>query len=185
MLRAILSRYVGRPAKQLRFEYSRYGKPALAAEPGQAEVHFNLSHSHGLALVAVTHRQAVGVDLEYIRPMDDYDDVARSTFSANEYAAIRALPAAQRLEAFYACWTRKEAYIKALGEGLSHPLKQFDVSVAPDAPAALLSAGGDPQEAARWSLWALSPGPGYVAALAIAGRGWQLGTWQFEPREFE
>ena len=84
-----------------------------------------------------------------------------------------------RQKAFFNCWTRKEAYIKAIGKGLTLPLDQFDVSLAPGESASLLNAEGAPEEASRWSLKALTPAPGYVAALAVEGYNWHLNCWQF------
>jgi 4'-phosphopantetheinyl transferase len=179
LLRAILGRYLNRPAEQLRFCYDSYGKPSLAEAYGGDWLRFNLSHARGLALYAVTRERALGVDLEYLRADFASDGIARRFFSASEVAALRALPPHQKLEAFFNCWTRKEAYIKARGEGLSFPLDQFDVSLAPGEPAALLSTSGNPQEASRWSLEALTPAPGYVAALCVEGQGWRLKCWQW------
>ncbi len=179
VLRAILGRYLGVQPHQLRFCYSTYGKPALVAAPGQDTLSFNLSHSGGLALCAITRGRQVGIDLERIRTDVEHEHIAERFFSSQENAALRALPPALRAEAFFNCWTRKEAYIKASGEGLSLPLDQFDVSLVPGEPAALLDARGDAQEATRWSLRALSPGVGYAAALAVEGHGWQLECWQW------
>jgi 4'-phosphopantetheinyl transferase len=130
--------------------------------------HFNLAHSHELAVYAFARHHAVGIDVEYVRELADARQLAARFFSARENAAWLALPAGQRAVGFYNCWTRKEAYIKAIGEGLSCPLDQFDVSLAPGEPARLLSIAGDEGAANQWSLWTLSPAPGYVGALAAA-----------------
>jgi 4'-phosphopantetheinyl transferase len=132
-----------------------------------------------MGLVAVALDREIGVDIERVRPDQMEESVARRYFSPREVAALQALDADARQEAFFACWTRKEAYLKARGDGLSFPLDQFDVSLAPEAPAALLSVRGDPEEASRWSLQDLRPGPGYVAALAVAGNLERLKCWQF------
>jgi 4'-phosphopantetheinyl transferase len=183
VLRAILSRYAGIPPKQVRFCYGPHGKPALDEAHGGQTLRFNLAHSHDLALYAVTRGREIGVDLEWVgRPVPDAATIAEHYFSAAERARLRALPELLRHEAFYNCWTRKEAYLKARGEGLSLPLDQFDVSLAPGEPAALLSSHGDPGEVVRWTLWALIPGPGYVAALAVEGGDWQLECWDWEAR---
>lgn len=178
LLRAILSRYLDMEPGQLRFCYSPYGKPALATTPGQ-DISFNVSHSHGLAFYAVTRGREIGVDLERIREDLDCEQIAARFFSPHENAVLRALPAKLKPEAFFNCWTRKEAYIKAKGGGLSSSLDQFDVSLAPGEPATLLKTRGDPEEATHWSLRALRPGPGYVAALAVEGHGWRLACWQW------
>jgi 4'-phosphopantetheinyl transferase len=167
LLRIILGRYLNVPPHQLRFHYNGAGKPALAICFDKQELSFNLSHSHGIALYAMTHARAVGVDIERIDPNLRADQIAKSFFAPAEVAELFAIPSALRPRAFLSCWTRKEAYVKARGDGLSHPLDQFQVSLAPSAPAALLSAQWDPQEASRWSLYDLAPWPEYVAALAI------------------
>lgn len=179
LLRAILSRYLDMEPGQLRFCYSDYGKPSLATMPGQDTLSFNVSHSHGLALYAVTRGREIGIDLERIRADLDCEQIAARFFSPRENAVLRALPAKLKPEAFFNCWTRKEAYIKARGGGLSLPLDQFDVSLAPGEPTTLLNIRGDPQEALRWSLRELMPGPGHMAALAVEGYDWHLTCWQF------
>ena len=178
VLRDLLSRYLKAQPHQLRFDYSPYGKPALAA-PGHAALNFNVSHSHGMALFAITRGREIGVDIEYIRADFECAEIAERFFSSQENAVLRTLPAGVQHEAFFNCWTRKEAYIKAIGEGLSHPLDEFDVSLAPGEPAALLTSRGDPREVERWSLKELFPAPGYVAALAVEGSDWRLSCWQW------
>jgi len=179
VLRRILSRYLGLEPQQLRFCYSHYGKPDLAPAAGMRPLRFNLSHSHTLALYAVTCGREVGIDVEYLRTNFAHEEIAARFFSARENTTLQTLPPHLRYAAFFTCWTRKEAYIKAHGEGLSLPLEQFDVSLAPGAPAALLATRHDPLAASRWSLQELQPGPGYVAALAVEGHGWRLACWQW------
>jgi 4'-phosphopantetheinyl transferase len=179
LLRTILGRYLDQEPSELRFCYSRYGKPSLAASAGESALRFNISHAHGLALYAVTSGREIGIDLEHLRADFAGEDIAERFFSRREVEALRALPADMRQKGFFNCWTRKEAYIKARGEGLSLPLDKFDVSLAPGEPAALLSTPGDPREAARWSLRELEPGPGYVAALVVEGHDWRLKCWQW------
>jgi 4'-phosphopantetheinyl transferase len=178
-LRDILGRYLGVPPSALEFRYSVYGKPDLAGVADGQRLCFNLSHSYEMALFAITCDRDVGVDIEHLDRAIACEEVAERFFSARERATLRALPADVQHRAFFNCWTRKEAYIKAHGEGLSLPLDQFDVSLAPGEPVALLATHGDPQETLRWSLQALTPGPGYVAALAVEGQGWQLSCWQW------
>ncbi len=182
VLRAILSCYLDVEPSQLGFSYSGYGKPALATAPGKDSLRFNVSHSHELALYAITRGREVGIDIEHIRANVASDAIAERHFSSREVATLRALPAHLRREAFFTCWTRKEAYIKARGEGLSLPLDRFDVSLAPGEPAALLRTLGDPGEASRWALQALTPGGGYVAAVVVEGHDWQLTCWQWPGR---
>lgn len=180
LLRTLLGRYLETDPGQLRFCYSPHGKPALAWEANRNRLRFNLSHSRGLALYAVTRARELGVDIEFIRPEPADEEIAERFFSPREVAALRALPSNMQREAFFNCWTRKEAYIKARGEGLTLRLDQFDVTLTPGEPAALLSTNGDPQEASRWALKNLAPGPGYGAALAVEGDNWRLKCWQWQ-----
>ena len=179
VLRALLGFYLNNAPECLSFRYSSHGKPALAWESGGDMIRFNLSHSHGVALYAVTRGREVGIDLEYIRSDLEVEQIAERFFSRREIATLRALPIDLRTDAFFLCWTRKEAYIKARGEGLSLPLDQFDVSLIPGEPAALLSTHRGSHEALRWSLQELTPAPGYVAALGVEGHGWGLACWQW------
>ena len=184
LLRTILSHYLGIEPSLLRFSYSDYGKPSMVPMPAQNVLQFNLSHSDGLALYAVARGREIGIDLERVHPIDDAESIAERFFSPQEKAVFRTLRPSQKQEAFYTCWTCKEAYIKARGEGLSMPLDQFGVSLDPGKPAELLSIPGDQREPTRWSLQRLAPGSGYVAALAVEGHDWRLTCWQFlaQPR---
>ncbi len=178
-LRGILGRYLGVPPTRVEFSYGRRGKPALAARPGTPALRFNLAHSDGRALCAVAVGRDVGVDLERLRPDFATDAVAAHFFSGAEVTTLRTLAAERRTRAFFDCWTRKEAYIKARGEGLWLPLDRFEVSLAPGEPPALLATHDEPAEVARWSLRAIDVGRGYAAALAVEGRGWRLERWQW------
>lgn len=171
-LRLLLAGYTGRPAAALRFGYERFGKPFLlpAARSCAVPLAFNVSHSHEMALLAFG-RGRIGVDVERVRPELAAGRIAERFFSPREAAALRELPPAEQPAAFFRCWTRKEAFVKARGEGLALPLHSFDVSLAPDEPAALLRVADDPAEAARWTLRTITPAlPGYLAALAVEGR---------------
>jgi 4'-phosphopantetheinyl transferase len=178
-LRSILGRYLGVEPGRVQFEYGPRGKPRLAEPFANLALCFNLAHSHELALYALAYRREVGIDLERVCPLPDAEEIATRFFSAHESAAWRALPPNWKQEAFYLCWTRKEAYIKAIGDGLARPLDQFDVSLVPAEPAQLLRVEGNPKEANRWSLQTLEPAPGYVAALAVEGHGWRLVCWDY------
>jgi len=180
ILRALLARYLGVKAGDLRFCTNAHGKPALDPGSGTADLRFNLSHSQGLALFAFALRREVGVDLEFVRPSLRDDRLAERFFSPQEVAALRALPPDAQTEAFFHCWTRKEAYIKARGEGLSINLASFAVSLAPDALTSLPITAIDDPEAGRWSLRALNPGGGCVGAIAAEGADWSLSLWQWE-----
>jgi 4'-phosphopantetheinyl transferase len=179
LLRVILGRYLNRKPAHLCFEYGPYGKPFLSASPGRDPISFNVCHSQGLALFAVTLGRQIGIDVEYLRTDFSWQDVAERFFSPQENADLRALPEREQREAFFSCWTRKEAYIKARGEGLSHALDEFDVSVDPKEPARLLTTRGDPREASRWSLRALTLASGYVGTVAVEGLDWRLACWQW------
>jgi 4'-phosphopantetheinyl transferase len=179
VLRAILGLYLDMAPRYLSFRYSSHGKPALAWESGGNAIRFNMSHSRGVALYAVTRDREVGIDLEFIRRDLEVDQIAERFFSRRETVTLRALPTDLREYAFFLCWTRKEAYIKARGEGLSLPLDQFDVSLTPGEPAALLSTHPDSEEALRWSLHELPLASDYVAALALEGHSRSLSCWQW------
>jgi 4'-phosphopantetheinyl transferase len=179
LLRAILGRYLNREPSRLRFVYNEYGKPALAKDHGEDALSFSLSHSGGLALYAVTRRREIGIDLERVRVKLSAEPIAERFLSPGEVAELRALPASMQKEGFFNCWTRKEAYMKAKGKGLWLALDQFEVSLVPGEPAALLSTNGDRREACRWSLQDLTPAPGFVAALAVAGHNWQMKCYQW------
>ena len=151
---------------------------ATSIEP-QSAVRFNLSHSGELALLAVTRGREIGVDVEALRPVPEAESIARSNFSSNEYTAFCRLDQQQKLSAFFNCWTRKEAFIKAHGAGLSMPLEQFEVAFAPNEPARLTSIHGNARAAEQWTLCALHPADGYVAALAVAARQMKLSCWRW------
>jgi 4'-phosphopantetheinyl transferase len=173
-LRDILASYLAVEPCELRFQYSSYGKPSLSTEFAAHGLNFNLSHSHELALLGLAIGREIGVDVERHRSDVTDEPLAERFFSAREVAVLRALPRRQQTEAFFNCWTRKEAYIKARGEGLSFPLARFDVSLAPEEPAKLLRTRGEPREAARWTMRNLSPAPGYAGAVIAEGRNWRL-----------
>ena len=177
-LKAILGRYLGIDPSQVQFRYGPNGKPYLSAGNGSA-LRFNLAHSHELALCGVAYDREIGVDLEHIRSVPDVDQIAADHLTARENAALRALSGDEAIEAFFRCWTRKEAYMKATGEGLTLPPDQIDVSLSPQQAARLISVAGDPQAAVRWSLQSLAPAPGYAAAIAVAGHGWRLACWRW------
>jgi len=174
LLRTLLGRYLNLKPDTLRFGYAAQGKPFLMG----IGCRFNLSHSGGVALIAVTANREAGIDLERIRPEFANETIAEEFFSSQEIAALRGLPAYVQPEAFFNCWTRKEAYLKARADGLSFPLGQFSVSLIPGDPAALLSVHGEPDEIARWSLLHLNPGRGYVGALVVEGPRPRLRTFR-------
>jgi 4'-phosphopantetheinyl transferase len=174
LLRDVLSRYAGIDPALLRFTYGPKGKPGLETTPPNTGLHFNLSHAHELMMIAISVDTPLGIDVEYVRELPDLDDIARGFFSASEYSDLRRTPRTQRTEAFFNCWTRKEAYVKAIGDGLSAPLDRFDVTLTPGEPARIRGFAGDPANATRWSLYHLEPEPGYVGALAVKGNSWNI-----------
>lgn len=170
-LRILLGRCLGRPPATLRFSYHDHGKPAL--EP-RAPLQFNLAHSNGLAVYAVCLDAEVGVDVEPLQA-EPRERIPEHFFAPGEVAALRALPEDAQAAAFLRCWTRKEAFLKARGNGLSLPLDAFDVTLGPGEAPRLLRTAWDAEEASEWSLHDLSSSfPGYVAALAVRGGGWDV-----------
>jgi 4'-phosphopantetheinyl transferase len=167
MLRSILARYVCKSPADLRFNYNPQGRPSLTEECHGVRIEFNLSHSEEMGLLAVVKDRMIGVDIEQLRPMEQ--TIAQRFFSDNENAELCLLQDDEWKRGFFNCWTRKEACLKAIGQGISAPLDKFDVSLTPGQPAKLLAARtplwGDIR---RWQLEHLHPAPGYVGAVAIA-----------------
>ncbi|HET6978484.1 MAG TPA: 4'-phosphopantetheinyl transferase superfamily protein [Pyrinomonadaceae bacterium] len=161
-LRHVLARYLETRPEELRFAYNDYGKPSLA---GEQSLQFNMSHSHEVGLVAVTREAAIGVDVEHVRADFASEDIAKRFFSRLEVETFCSLPEEEKVRAFFRCWARKEAYIKAIGKGLSQPLDGFDVTLAPDKPAALLRA--DKEDRMNWWLSDLDVGEDYASALIV------------------
>jgi 4'-phosphopantetheinyl transferase len=175
LLRSLLGRYLDVAPQELRFETTAAGKPHLAS--GQRQLQFNVSHSGEYVLIAIADGRAVGIDVEEVRDDFDAGELAAHFFSSDEQRELEALTGRPKIEAFFECWTRKEAYVKARGEGLSLPLDQFDVSLRPGEPARLIATRPDPAEARRWQLSGLHVADGYKAALAVEGQGCTLRFW--------
>ncbi len=180
MLRTLLSSYTDVPASRLRFTYGQRGKPQLPGAPAEMGLQFNLSHSANLVVFAFTLTRPLGVDIEHLRPVSDAESIAKRYFSIGEYKVFRRLPLDQRQEAFFNCWTRKEAYMKAVGDGLSVPLNRFEVTIPPGDPAKMLTLEGHSERAAEWSLYHLEPMQNYVGALAISSGDWKLAAWNLD-----
>ncbi len=179
-MRQILGLYTGISPGDLMFAYGEKGKPELAGTAKEHGIEFNLSHSSEMALLGVTHGLVLGVDIEWIRPDFATQEIAERFFCASEVRCLLGLPAEQRAEAFFSCWTRKEAYIKALGEGLSVPLDSFEVAFGPGVPAALLQVRVAPAEVLRWSMYNLEAPEEYKAALVVEGKQHQLRQLRWE-----
>ena len=174
ILRELLGAYLRSAPANLQFNYGNYGKPVLVAKTSSLSLQFNLSHSGGLAVYAFSLGRRLGIDVEQIRPQLAGEDIARRYFAERELAELRALPPQLRAEGFFRCWTRKEAYVKAQGAGLSIPLDSFTVSLTPGRPEDL-----ETEDSAQWLLRSLDPSPGFVAAVVGEGRDWQLRRWSW------
>ncbi|MDQ1640630.1 MAG: 4-phosphopantetheinyl transferase [Pyrinomonadaceae bacterium] len=179
LLRNLLAAYLGIGCAELRFSYGAKGKPFLLLD-GRPQINFNLSHAHGRAAFAFSRGRELGVDLEYVKEDFEAELIANRFFSRSEVLALRTVPADLRNQAFFNCWTRKEAYIKARGEGLSMPLVEFDVSLRPGEPAALLNNYREKREVERWSMKAIPAPEDYVGALVVEGHDWQLKSFSLE-----
>jgi 4'-phosphopantetheinyl transferase len=170
LLRNIISCYLSCTPEDIHFAYQSTGKPQLGfPASGSEDLRFNLSHSADAAVYAISLGRDIGVDIESICPDVPWAEVAMTFFAPGEIARLHRLPNHLRAAGFFNCWTRKEAYVKARGEGLSLPLNRFEVSLAPDETPALLSSS-DPDELGRWRLFDISPGEGFAAALVVEGR---------------
>jgi len=176
--RWILGRYLKLPPEQILITFNEYGKPELDHINHLGAFKFNLSHSDSVGLFAVTNEMRLGVDVERIMYKDNIEEIAQRFFSAEEVEQLLAQPASQRGEAFFRCWTRKEAYIKAIGGGMSIPLNQFEVTFVSGVPPQIIQIGGDRSEAARWALHHIHPGEEYVGALAVEGQAIELKCFQ-------
>jgi 4'-phosphopantetheinyl transferase len=169
-LRNILGRYLGVKPSQVEFDYQQRGKPLLAAKFADSGLFFNLSHSQDLGLCGVTYQRLIGVDLEYIRPMSDLENLAQRFFLPREYEVIKSLPPEKKQQVFFRYWTCKEAYLKATGDGLVQ-LEQIEIELTPTKPAQLLVWGD-------WELRELIPADNFAAAVVVANNGSNFQFWQ-------
>ena len=175
-LRDILARYLHSEPRVIQFVTGKYGKPAILSN---VKLDFNLSHSGDYALIGIAYEHILGVDVERFRRDMEHEIIANRFFSEREVSELMSLPSGLKAEGFFNCWTRKEAYIKAHGLGLSLPLEDFDVSLAPNEPAILRATRPDPQEASRWTLLSLDVQPEYAGAVAVEGQGLEFGFWDW------
>jgi 4'-phosphopantetheinyl transferase len=164
-LRRLLGSRLGVPPDAIEITYRPLGKPVLSQRFADSGLHFNVSHSEDVAVYAFARGREVGIDVEAVRAIEDADAIAGRFFSARENSAYRALDPGDKPLGFFNCWTRKEAFIKALGDGLYHPLDSFDVSLAPGESARILRVGDVPGDQCGWHLESFSPAPGFVAAV--------------------
>lgn len=167
-LRDVLGRYLKSQPQMLKFSYGAYGKPALNGEHKNTKLRFNMSHSHNVGLLAITEDNHLGVDVEHIRADFATEEIARRFFSRCEVDVFNTLAQEEQVAAFFRCWTRKEAFIKATGKGLSQALDGFDVTLGPGVTAELLRVEDD--DASRWTMCDIDVGEDYAAALAVEGR---------------
>lgn len=178
-LRDILSRYLSISPDMVRFKTGPFGKPEVSSSMTLEPIQFNLSQSEEVALVAVALGREVGIDVERIKNDVQTANISRRFFSRFEVDSILALPVESQTAAFFACWTRKEAYIKARGEGLSIPLNKFSVSISLEERPILVDTDRDKSELSRWTFRHLTPAPGYFGALVVEGSEWELHQWDW------
>jgi 4'-phosphopantetheinyl transferase len=174
VLRRLLGRYLRERPERLTFSYGPHGKPSLNRAHDARPLFFNASHSDDLAVYAIAPVDLLGVDVERIRAMTDLESIAARFFSPREQAALAGLQGDARTEAFFHCWTRKEAILKAVGAGLSVPLDALDVPVAHDALPCVVELPRSVADVLDWSLHNVHPPAGYVGAVAMPGEGWRI-----------
>jgi 4'-phosphopantetheinyl transferase len=177
--REILARYLGAPPERIEFVRAAGGKPAVA---GGGDLRFSASDTRGAALLAVAHAREVGIDVERARPLPDALELARRFLSPAEQRVLAGVEGREREATFLRCWTRKEAFVKAIGAGLTHPLDAFDVACGPGEEARLLADRSDPEAIERWRMLSLEDGPEWFAALVVEGTGWTVRRFQWDPQ---
>jgi 4'-phosphopantetheinyl transferase len=170
-LRQLLAERLGVRPESVPLACGAHGKPAIAPARIRSDLRFNLSHHDDVAVYALSWGREVGIDVEAIRTIPDADAIAARLFSARETAAYATLDPRDKPLGFFNCWTRKEAFVKALGDGFSYPFDRFDVSLAPREPATILRVDSTPGDRCGWRLISFSPAPGFVAAVVAASRG--------------
>lgn len=178
ILRHLLGRYTGLAASAIRFNYNSFGKPSVRATPGQATLHFNVSHANGMGLFAFSRTSEIGVDIEFMNESVDIEQTGALVFSPHELSLIQALPPALRRSKFFQFWSRKEALIKAVGQGLSLPLRQIDISQAPEKAVVLPDSGGNEFSQGNWFIKDIHTIPGFSAAIAAVGKDWAVAYYR-------
>ncbi len=180
ILRALLARYLDARPDELAFSAGARGKPCLTGPPDHLDLRFNLSHSNGMALFAFARSREVGVDIEFLQRLIDWKAVAEQMFSSRENAELAALAPEDKLPGFFRGWTRKEAVLKATGEGIASGTNQIEVSLTPATPCRLLGFKGDAARCSQWSLLHLDPAPDFVGAVAVEWPNMQFrrGIWR-------
>ncbi len=177
ILRCILGRYLSTEPHEITIDRGEHGKPLLEKSPYQME--FNLSHSRGLGIFVFAIGKRIGIDVEYIRPLSDYEQIAKFFLTSNEMEALCQLPEEIRLQGFYKAWTRKEAFVKALGVGIGNALHKFEVSVSPFEEPTINEIHQGIKDVSHWKLLDLEPAPSYVAALAVEASEFSLRLFDY------
>ena len=179
--RGLLRKALGHVLKQapsgFQFDYTSSKKPYLSRKYNNRPISFNVSHSHGQALVAISVDRNIGIDIEKIRPDVEYEKLAKRFFSEAEHAAIMLLPLGERVAAFFATWTRKEAFVKATGKGIAFGLSEFDVNILPYEPPAMLVTRWNPADVSKWLMANIETYKNYIATLAADGGEFQMRLW--------
>lgn len=179
VLRMILGRYLTQSPRDLEFDYDKFGKPELSDPAENPNIAFNLSHSDGLALYAITRNLRVGIDVECLRPIAEFRQIAANFFSRPESAHLFSLPPARQLKTFFRYWTCKEAYLKACGKGLSEPLNEVEFRLDSSGSFRLANIASAPKAVSRWSVNELDLCSGYVGALVVEGKDLKIAQWVF------
>jgi 4'-phosphopantetheinyl transferase len=179
LLRKLLADYMNIESDRITFEYSRNGKPYLSEKFSKEKIRFNLSHSNNYALFAISVEREIGVDIEQICEFADMDKIAEQVFSTKEIAILRSLPDSEKKRVFFIFWTRKEAYIKAIGKGISSALDTIDISSYPFNAAVSIDAGENSEDKNHWTIQDLLPLPGFAAAFAVEGDEVVHHCWHF------
>lgn len=178
-LRILLGCYLSIQPQLMAFDYGPSGKPALLTEHNPDRITFNLTHSNDLALYTFTKGRDIGIDVEFIHPFAEMDEIAAKSFSKREYQLWSELPDDEKTMSFFLCWTRKEAFIKAVGDGLQFPLDKFEVTLSPGRSPRLIQVETNPDAAGHWFYADLPVIPGYASALISEGNDWRLACYSY------
>lgn len=179
-LRQVLCQYLNIEPQELMFDYSSFGKPSLSDNLNSYTLKFNMSHSGEILLIAITTNREIGVDVELVRSIPDMNRMVELYFTESEINWYTALTEPEKAPAFFSAWTRKEAFLKAIGEGLQYPPEQVEVSMDPEAVTPSLNLLGNSQDDVRYSLLSFQPTEGYLAALAVEGKDWSIRAFHFK-----
>jgi 4'-phosphopantetheinyl transferase len=178
LLRKALAHVLKQPATEFQFEYTDSKKPYLPIKYANKTVSFNISHSHGQALVAISLDRNIGIDIEKIRSDVEYEKLALRFFSEAEHHELMQISADERARSFFAIWTRKEAFVKAIGKGIAFGLSEFDVNISPEEPPVMLATRWNPEDVSLWSMATIDAENNFMATLATDGGEFQLRHWQ-------